>query len=107
MRLGWYYAGWMVNKLGYHDAYAGVIHAASGGFALGILSVLGPRIGKFRNGKVSYKSSKSMASHNWHIFDLYWFLGFYAACNVPYMISEVISGADKVFLNKYLFDALR
>ena len=34
--------------LGYHDAYAsGVIHAICGGFALGVLAVLGPRIGKF------------------------------------------------------------
>ena len=33
---------------GYHDAYAsGVIHAIAGGFALGVLVVLGPRLGKF------------------------------------------------------------
>ena len=39
----------MVHKLGYHDAYAsGVIHAVAGGFALGVLKILGPRIGKFR-----------------------------------------------------------
>ena len=39
----------MVKILGYHDAYAsGVIHAIAGGFALGVLIVLGPRIGKFR-----------------------------------------------------------
>ena len=41
----------MVKVLGYHDAYAsGVIHAVCGGFALGVLVVLGPRIGKFVNG---------------------------------------------------------
>ena len=46
---GWHPDGWMVQKLGYHDAYAsGVIHAIAGGFALGILVVLGPRINKFR-----------------------------------------------------------
>ena len=40
--------GWMLKILGYHDAYAsGVIHAIAGGFALGVLIVLGPRIGKF------------------------------------------------------------
>ena len=45
---GWHYAGWMVRELGYHDAYAsGVIHAIAGGYALGVLTVLGPRIGKF------------------------------------------------------------
>ena len=38
----------MLKILGYHDAYAsGVIHAIAGGFALGILVVLGPRIGKY------------------------------------------------------------
>ena len=45
---GWHYGGWMVQLLGYHDAYAsGVIHAIAGGFALGVLVVLGPRLGKF------------------------------------------------------------
>ena len=45
---GWHFDGWMLKILGYHDAYAsGVIHAICGGFALGILAVLGPRIGKF------------------------------------------------------------
>ena len=45
---GWHFNGWMVELLGYHDAYAsGVIHAIAGGTALGILVVLGPRLGKF------------------------------------------------------------
>jgi Amt family ammonium transporter len=45
---GWSENGWMVQKLGYHDAYAsGVIHAVAGGFALGVLIHLGARIGKF------------------------------------------------------------
>jgi len=40
---GWHFNGWMVQLLGYHDAYAsGVIHAIAGGCALGILVVLGP-----------------------------------------------------------------
>ena len=42
---GWHFDGWMLKLLGYHDAYAsGVIHAVAGGFALGVLVVLGPRI---------------------------------------------------------------
>jgi ammonia channel protein AmtB len=33
---GWHPEGWMVQIMGYHDAYAsGVIHAIAGGFALG------------------------------------------------------------------------
>ena len=53
---GWHFDGWMLKLLGYHDAYAsGVIHAIAGGFALGVLMVLGPRIGKFSSsGAVSY-----------------------------------------------------
>ena len=83
---GWHWDGWMVHKLGYHDAYAsGVIHAIAGGFALGVLLVLGPRIGKFRKDG----SPRSINPHNpWlvcvGIFLIYTgFWGFYAACNVP------------------------
>ena len=51
---GWHPGGWMVQILGYHDAYAsGVVHAIAGGSALAIVLVLGPRIGKFGpNGEV-------------------------------------------------------
>ncbi len=94
---GWHPQGWMVRLLGYHDAYAsGVVHAIAGGFALGVLLVLGPRIGKFRaNG-----SARNISPHNpWlvtvGIFLIYTgFWGFYAACNIP--IFDVQSG-DGVF----------
>ena len=83
---GWHFDGWMVKILGYHDAYAsGVIHAISGGFALGILCVLGPRIGKF----ASDGTPRNIGPRNpWlvtvGIFLIYTgFWGFYAACNVP------------------------
>ena len=37
----------LLKILGCHDAYAsGLIHAIAGGFALVVLMVLGPRIGK-------------------------------------------------------------
>jgi ammonia channel protein AmtB len=96
---GWHPEGWMVQLLGYHDAYAsGVIHAIAGGFALGILVVLGPRIGKFR----SDGTARNIAPHNpWLVtiglFLIYTgFWGFYAACNVP--IIDVQSG-DGVFFS--------
>jgi len=92
---GWHYAGWMVQKLGYHDAYAsGVIHAIAGGYALGVLMVLGPRIGKF----ASDGTPRDIPPHNpWMvtlgIFIIYTgFWGFYAACNVPLISPEVIGG---------------
>ena len=95
---GWHPEGWMVQILGYHDAYAsGVIHAIAGGFALGVLVVLGPRIGKFR----SDGSARTIEPHNpWLVtvglFLIYTgFWGFYAACNVP--IFDVQNGDSSFF----------
>jgi ammonia channel protein AmtB len=49
---GWNYFGWLTTKLGYHDyGCSGVVHGVSGFFTLGVLAVLGPRIGKFVKGK--------------------------------------------------------
>lgn len=94
---GWHPQGWMVRLLGYHDAYAsGVVHAIAGGFALGILLVLGPRIGKFR----ADGTPRNINPHNpWLVtvglFLIYTgFWGFYAACNIP--IFDVQAG-DGVF----------
>ena len=94
---GWHAEGWMVQVLGYHDAYAsGVIHAIAGGFALGVLAVLGPRIGKF----AADGTPRSINPRNpWLVtiglFLIYTgFWGFYVACNVP--MWDVQSG-DGVF----------
>jgi Amt family ammonium transporter len=83
---GWSWNGWMVEDWGYHDAYAsGVIHAIAGGFALGVLVVLGPRIGKFR----ADGTARNINPHNpWLVtiglFLIYTgFWGFYVACNIP------------------------
>lgn len=92
---GWHYGGWMVQVLGYHDAYAsGVIHAIAGGAALGVLVVLGPRIGKFR----ADGTPRDIVPHNpWLVtvglFLIYTgFWGFYVACNVPIIDPETIAG---------------
>ena len=92
---GWSYNGWMVEILGYHDAYAsGVIHAIAGGTALGILVVLGPRLGKFREDG----TPRDIRPHNpWMVciglFLIYTgFWGFYVACNVPLISPEAIGG---------------
>ena len=92
---GWHPEGWMVKLLGYHDAYcAGVIHALAGGYALGVLSVLGPRLGKFtKAGK-----PRNIPPHNtWlatlGLFSIYvGFWGFYVACNIPLISPEAIGG---------------
>jgi len=92
---GWSSQGWMVRLLGYHDAYAsGVIHAVAGGFALGVLVVLGPRLGKFD----ADGNPRAIPPHNpWFaclgLFLIYTgFWGFYAACNVPIISPEGIGG---------------
>ena len=83
---GWHYNGWMVKMLGYHDAYAsGVIHAVAGGFALGILVVLGPRIGKFASdgtpNNIGPRNPWMVTLGLFLIYTGFW--GFYAACNIP------------------------
>ena len=95
---GWHSAGWMVKLWGYHDAYAsGVIHAIAGGFALGILVVLGPRLGKF----AADGTPRDIPPHNpWMVclglFVIYTgFWGFYVACNVPAISPEGIGGLIK------------
>ena len=92
---GWHFGGWMVKLLGYHDAYAsGVIHAIAGGFALGVLVVLGPRLGKF----APDGTPRDILPHNpWMVcvglFLIYTgFWGFYVACNVPVISPEGIGG---------------
>ena len=92
---GWHWDGWMVKLLGYHDAYAsGVIHAIAGGFALGVLVVLGPRLGKF----APDGTPRDIPPHNRWLVTLGLFLiytgfwGFYAACNVPIISPEGIGG---------------
>ena len=97
---GWSDQGWMVQKLGYHDAYAsGVIHAIAGGSALAILIHLGPRIGRFRDDG----TPRELPAHNtWMIiigmfliFTGFW--GFYAACNVPIM--DIDADPDRAFFS--------
>ena len=106
---GWHPDGWMVAQLGYHDAYAsGVIHAIAGGFALGVLVVLGPRIGKF----AADGTPRDIVPHNpWLVtiglFLIYTgFWGFYVACNVPIAttgwIDGMMTGATQTATTIYL-----
>ncbi|MGI8626941.1 MAG: ammonium transporter [Geodermatophilaceae bacterium] len=102
---GWSPNGWMVQVMGYHDAYAsGVIHAIAGGTALAVVIVLGPRIGKFGpNGEI-----RDIKPHNvWMtcvglllIFTGFW--GFYAACNIPILDVGGDSGSFFSATNIYL-----
>ncbi len=102
---GWHSAGWMVQKLGYHDAYAsGVIHAIAGGYALGVLAVLGPRIGKFaadgtpRN--IHPRNPWLVTIGLFLIYTGFW--GFYVACNVPMWDVQAGDGVFFSATNIYL-----
>ena len=96
---GWHFDGWMVKVLGYHDAYAsGVIHAVCGGFALGVLVVLGPRIGKFVNGEPVNIGPRNPWLVTLGLFLIYTgFWGFYAACNIPIFDAGADSGAGVTY----------
>jgi ammonium transporter, Amt family len=83
---GWSWNGWMVQLWGFHDAYASsVVHGIAGGSALGVLCVLGPRLGKF----AADGTPRDIPQNNpWFVtvglFLIYTgFWGFYAACNIP------------------------
>ena len=97
---GWHPDGWMVKLLGYHDAYAsGVIHAIAGGFALGILAHLGPRIGKF---KADGTPRDIVPQNPWLVtiglFLIYTgFWGFYVACNIPIFDIGPAAGMEESF----------
>jgi Amt family ammonium transporter len=58
---GWHADGWLVTQFGVHDfGAAGLVHAVAGFFALGVLIVLGPRIGKFN----ADGTANHIAGHN-------------------------------------------
>lgn len=48
----WHGSGWMLTEWGWHDfGAAGCVHLIAGAFTLGVLINLGPRVGRFVNGK--------------------------------------------------------
>jgi ammonia channel protein AmtB len=97
---GWHPDGWMVTVLGYHDAYAsGVIHAVAGGAALGVLVVLGPRIGKFlADGTPRHIVPRNPWLVTIGLFLIYTgFWGFYVACNVPIIGAGDIGAEGSMF----------
>lgn len=50
---GWHPNGWLTARWGFHDTgAAGCVHLVAGAFTLGVLINLGPRVGRFIDGKV-------------------------------------------------------
>lgn len=110
---GWHAGGWMVALWGYHDAYAsGVIHAIAGGFGLGILVVLGPRIGRFRKDgtprNINPRNPWLVTIGLFLIYTGFW--GFYVACNIPMWDiqagDEVFYSATNIYLGPTTLSAI-
>ncbi|MSP82553.1 MAG: ammonium transporter [Alphaproteobacteria bacterium] len=97
---GWSPGGWMVQLMGYHDAYAsGVVHGIAGGTTLAVLCVLGPRIGRFAPDgtprTIPVQNPWLITIGLFLIFTGFW--GFYAACNIP--ILDIDGAEDKIFMS--------
>jgi Ammonia permease len=75
---GWHPSGWMVQLLGYHDAYAsGVVHAIAGGTTLAVLIKSGAAHRSLpgrRNG-AKRSAAERMAGLHRAVPDLHWLLG--------------------------------
>jgi len=102
---GWHPDGWMIQVLGYHDAYAsGVIHAIAGGSALAVLIHLGPRIGKFRPDgtprNIPLQNPWLVTIGLFLIYTGFW--GFYVACNIPILDVQEGDGVFYSATNIYL-----
>ena len=99
---GWSESGWLVELVGYHDPFAGgVIHCLVGGFALGVLLPLGPRLGKQREILDVRKTIHNPWMLTLGMLMIYaGFLSFYFAAQIP-LIKTFDSGNVIITTNIY------
>ena len=99
---GWSQSGWLVELTGYHDPFAGgVIHCLVGGFALGVLLPLGPRLGKQREIFDVRKTIHNPWMLTLGMLMIYaGFLSFYFAAQIP-LIKTYDSGNVIITTNIY------
>jgi len=99
---GWSESGWLVELVGYHDPFAGgVIHCLVGGFALGVLLPLGPRLGKQREIFDVRKTIHNPWMLTLGMLMIYaGFLSFYFAAQIP-LIKTFDSGNVIITTNIY------
>ena len=99
---GWSESGWLVELVGYHDPFAGgVIHCLVGGFALGVLLPLGPRLGKQREILDVRKTIHNPWMLTLGMLMIYaGFLSFYFAAQIP-LIKTYDSGNVIITTNIY------
>ena len=99
---GWSKSGWLVELTGYHDPFAsGVIHCLVGGFALGVLLPLGPRLGRQSQIINANKTIHKPLIFTTGMLVIYMgFLSFYYAAQIPIIKSF---GNDNLILTTNIY----
>jgi Amt family ammonium transporter len=105
---GWHPAGWLTTELGFHDAgAAGVVHVVAGFFALGVLLNLGPRIGKYVNGKPVAIVGHSLPFSMLGLFLIFvGFFGFLMGCTIYSQTGYVTIYGQPMNLSAFVFNTL-
>ena len=97
----WTWGGGWLSALGFHDfAGSAVVHSAGGWLALVGAAMVGPRIGKYKNGKPHAILGHNMAIATLGVFILWigWF-GFNPGSTVGISTPELQQSASTVFMN--------
>ena len=97
----WTWGGGWLSSLGFHDfAGSAVVHSAGGWLALVGAAMVGPRIGKYKNGKPHAILGHNLAIATLGVFILWigWF-GFNPGSTVGISTPELQQSASTVFMN--------
>ncbi len=97
----WTWGGGWLSALGFHDfAGSAVVHSAGGWLALVGAAMVGPRIGKYKNGKPHAILGHNLAIATLGVFILWigWF-GFNPGSTVGISTPELQQSASTVFMN--------
>lgn len=97
----WTWGGGWLSALGFHDfAGSAVVHSAGGWLALVGAAMVGPRIGKYKNGKPHAILGHNLTIATLGVFILWigWF-GFNPGSTVGISTSELQQSASTVFMN--------
>ena len=97
----WTWGGGWLSALGFHDfAGSAVVHSAGGWLALGGAAMVGPRIGKYKNGKPHAILGHNLTIATLGVFILWigWF-GFNPGSTVGISTPELQQSATTVFMN--------
>jgi ammonia channel protein AmtB len=105
---GWHPSGWLTTELGFHDVgAAGVVHVVAGFFALGVLINLGPRIGKFVDGKAMTIRGHNLPMTALGLFLIFvGFFGFLMGCAIYSSSGYLTIYGTPMNLSAFVFNTL-